>query len=203
MWVIGSQWTTDRTTTRSRSASKRREGSSREDGNKWDLAAQVGSKNVILYMYYLARVLGILAVTRSFGDHGMKDFVIAEPHLAEVSLAALGDCPFAILACDGVWDVLTDQEAVELILTRFQREGPFEDAAKLIVSYISCHIFRLNSIADFELCRSIPRSRKEAQTISRHLLSSYNAHVTLRALACVYICQMYRLRNGLYRMQHR
>jgi serine/threonine protein phosphatase PrpC len=73
----------------------------------------------------------------------MKDFVIAEPHLAEASLAALGDCPFVILACDGVWDVLTDQEAVELVLARFQQEGPFEDAAKLIVSCVRCHIYIL------------------------------------------------------------
>lgn len=53
------------------------------------------------------RVLGILAVARSFGDHGMKDFVSAQPHLCEVEL---GDSegekssikhPFFILACDG------------------------------------------------------------------------------------------------------
>ena len=46
------------------------------------------------------RVLGILAVARSFGDHGMKDFVLAQPHICEVNLD-LKHHPFLILACDG------------------------------------------------------------------------------------------------------
>jgi serine/threonine protein phosphatase PrpC len=79
------------------------------------------------------RVLGILAVTRSFGDHGMKDFVTAQPYLVETDLATHGECPFVILACDGVWDVLTDQEAVDMILVRYLAEGPFDEAAKILV----------------------------------------------------------------------
>jgi len=78
------------------------------------------------------RVLGILAVTRSFGDHGMKDFVIALPHTCTIELSQRGKCPFVILACDGVWDVMTDQEAVELVLEGFG-DGPYEGAAKMLV----------------------------------------------------------------------
>lgn len=63
----------------------------------------------------------------------MKDFVIAKPHLEEVKLSSVGECPFIILACDGVWDVMTDQEAVDMIYSRYVVEGPFEDAAKLLV----------------------------------------------------------------------
>ena len=82
------------------------------------------------------RVLGILAVSRSFGDHGMKDFVTAEPYTTETNLLTCcqgGDCPVLILACDGVWDVLSDQEAGDLVLERFRAEGPFSSAAQLLV----------------------------------------------------------------------
>lgn len=43
------------------------------------------------------RVLGILAVTRSFGDHGMKDFVTANPYISEIALKDCGDTPLLIL----------------------------------------------------------------------------------------------------------
>jgi serine/threonine protein phosphatase PrpC len=80
------------------------------------------------------RVLGILAVTRSFGDHGMKDFVSASPYLTETKLSDCGECPMLILACDGVWDVMTDQEAADMLMDRYkQKNGPDEDAAKFLV----------------------------------------------------------------------
>jgi serine/threonine protein phosphatase PrpC len=80
------------------------------------------------------RVLGILAVSRSFGDHGMKEFVTAEPHTRDVDLLHCGDCPMLILACDGVWDVFSDQEAADLLLPRYLSEGPFADAAEMLVA---------------------------------------------------------------------
>lgn len=113
------------------------------------------------------RVLGILAVSRSFGDHGMKDFVtgtkenlyilsllmlawmesktqsccyfcfVAEPYVTIVDLDKEMEYPFLILACDGVWDVFSDQAAVDLVLERYLVEGPFEGAAQLLVSLCS------------------------------------------------------------------
>eukprot|EP01033_Poteriospumella_lacustris_P008555 gene8555-6155_t len=79
------------------------------------------------------RVLGILAVSRSFGDHGMKDYVTAEPYVTIKDLDDASKYPFLILACDGVWDVFSDQEAAELILERYSVEGPFVGAAQLLV----------------------------------------------------------------------
>lgn len=62
----------------------------------------------------LNRVNGILAVTRSLGDHAMKDYVIGDPNLVSVTLDPTDT--HLILACDGLWDVTSDQEAIDLIM---------------------------------------------------------------------------------------
>ena len=65
----------------------------------------------------------------------MKDFVTADPYLSSVNLTNI-DAPFFIIACDGVWDVFSDQEACELILNEMQRRGnkPFTHASEMLVT---------------------------------------------------------------------
>jgi serine/threonine protein phosphatase PrpC len=79
-------------------------------------------------------VLGILAVSRSFGDHGMKDFVTAAPYVSETHLNDCGEVPVLILACDGLWDVITDQEAADMVMARYKEKGgPDEETAEYLV----------------------------------------------------------------------
>ncbi|KAI0769457.1 protein serine/threonine phosphatase 2C [Trametes elegans] len=59
------------------------------------------------------RVNGVLAVTRSLGDSSMKEFVVGSPYTTETELS--DEDEFLILACDGLWDVVNDQAAVELV----------------------------------------------------------------------------------------
>lgn len=59
--------------------------------------------------------------------------IIAEPYVTIKDLDDTSKYPFLILACDGVWDVFSDQEAAELILERYSVEGPFAGAAQLLV----------------------------------------------------------------------
>ena len=61
------------------------------------------------------RVNGVLAITRALGDHMLKenDVVSAVPHTSEVLLEPSDK--LLIIACDGVWDVMSDQEAVDLV----------------------------------------------------------------------------------------
>lgn len=60
------------------------------------------------------RVNGILAITRSLGDQQLKPFVISHPHV-QATTVSVDEEPFIIVACDGFWDVVTDQQAVDLV----------------------------------------------------------------------------------------
>ena len=59
------------------------------------------------------RVAGSLAVTRAFGDHALKnDGVTAKPFINKHVLRPFDK--FLVIASDGVWDVLDDQDAINL-----------------------------------------------------------------------------------------
>ncbi|KAL3929808.1 MAG: hypothetical protein SGBAC_012045 [Bacillariaceae sp.] len=93
------------------------------------------------------RVVGVLAVTRSLGDHCMKDFVIAKPYCSEVTVRLEPDDSssssssteqkqsnlpsFLILACDGLWDVFEDQQAVDMVW-KYYADDP-ENVAKVLI----------------------------------------------------------------------
>jgi len=57
------------------------------------------------------RVQGSLAVTRGIGDAHLKPWVVAEPETITVDVGA--DCDLLILASDGLWDKVDNQEAVD------------------------------------------------------------------------------------------
>ncbi|ODV60744.1 PP2C family serine/threonine-protein phosphatase [Ascoidea rubescens DSM 1968] len=59
------------------------------------------------------RVNGILAITRSLGDHYLKNLIIGKPYTTALEMTD-GD-EFLIIACDGLWDIIKDQDAVDLI----------------------------------------------------------------------------------------
>lgn len=126
------------------------------------------------------RVLGIMAVARSLGDHGMKNYVIGRPFVNTVEIdldcvnIALYDeiddddgdgnkndgvtddtgkvagvsttnststisthpssdtlhSEFVIVACDGIWDVISDQEAVDMVKKYVKLGGSSEAGMK-------------------------------------------------------------------------
>ncbi|EIE22236.1 protein phosphatase 2C catalytic subunit [Coccomyxa subellipsoidea C-169] len=59
------------------------------------------------------RVGGVLAVSRAFGDRLLKRYVVATPDVREEKLTSQDET--LILASDGLWDVLSNDEAVNLI----------------------------------------------------------------------------------------
>ncbi|KAL2865135.1 type 2C protein phosphatase PTC1 [Aspergillus lucknowensis] len=95
------------------------------------------------------RVNGVLAVTRALGDAYIKDLVTGHPYTTETVIQPDLD-EFIILACDGLWDVCSDQEAVDLI-----RDVPDAQlASKILVDHalarfstdnLSCMVIRLEA----------------------------------------------------------
>ncbi|MBA0552763.1 hypothetical protein Golob_023542 [Gossypium lobatum] len=63
------------------------------------------------------RIEGSLAVSRGIGDRHLKQWVIAEPETKIVSIKP--DCEFLILASDGLWDKVSNQEAVDIVRPSF------------------------------------------------------------------------------------
>ncbi|KAM7276993.1 hypothetical protein ACFE04_018859 [Oxalis oulophora] len=58
------------------------------------------------------RVGGVLAVSRAFGDRLLKQYVVADPEIQEEKID--NSLEFLILASDGLWDVVTNEEAVAM-----------------------------------------------------------------------------------------
>lgn len=72
------------------------------------------------------RVSGLLAVSRAFGDWQFKPVVTAEPDITKINL---DQQKFAILACDGLWDVLSNDIACSLAGDGFRIGAGVSDVA--------------------------------------------------------------------------
>ena len=71
---------------------------------------------------YQGRVNGILMVSRAIGDAEIARYITCEPYMTKTPLV---EGMKLILACDGVWDVMSDQNAADIFL---QRKDPLEAA---------------------------------------------------------------------------
>lgn len=65
------------------------------------------------------RVMGVLAMSRAIGDHGLRPYVIPEPEISVV--ARTEDDDLLLLASDGLWDVMSNQEAANLAMRCLRR----------------------------------------------------------------------------------
>ena len=177
----------ENSSTNSKNSGRRSGGSSKEeavrithDHKSTDPAeiARIESSGGIMIR---GRVLGVLAVARSLGDHGLKEYVIGKPYLSstmvriedsdgcsdddlnnvdddasgnndntgendESILAATApytDGEFVIVACDGLWDVFEDQEAVDFVRDHVDANG--KKSREEVASFLIKEALRLGS----------------------------------------------------------
>ena len=64
----------------------------------------------------LKAIVNLPAVSRAFGDRLLKKYVVAEPDVLEESLT--GDDTLLIMATDGLWDVVSNQDAISMVRVR-------------------------------------------------------------------------------------
>ncbi|OEL24317.1 putative protein phosphatase 2C 49 [Dichanthelium oligosanthes] len=75
-----------------------------------------------------ARVLGVLAMSRAIGDGYLKPFVTAEPDVTVTERTDEDEC--LILASDGLWDVVTNEMACDVVRACFRSNGPPSPGAR-------------------------------------------------------------------------
>jgi len=75
-----------------------------------------------------ARVLGVLAMSRAIGDGYLKPYVSSEPEVTVTERTDDDEC--LILASDGLWDVVTNEMACEVVRACFHSNGPPAPAAR-------------------------------------------------------------------------
>lgn len=80
-------------------------------------------------MVYSGRVNGVIAVTRSLGDHHMKQWLVSEPFVKEVE--AIASNKYVILACDGLWDGIDCNMAKEVLNNT--QDADFKNVSKTLI----------------------------------------------------------------------
>jgi serine/threonine protein phosphatase PrpC len=98
------------------------------------------------------RVNGTLAITRSIGDANLASLLSRDPHVVSMTIDEIrGQCGerrgslpcFIVLASDGLWDVISNQEAVDMVVkvmesyastdrVSWNNGGAFQEAAEVL-----------------------------------------------------------------------
>lgn len=103
------------------------------------------------------RIQGSLAVTRGIGDGHLKQLVIAEPETKVLKIEP--ECEFLILASDGLWDKVTNQEAVDAVHPSCVGVGkldPLSACKKLVELSLSRGSVDDTSVMIIQLDRFVP-----------------------------------------------
>ncbi|KAL0297194.1 UNVERIFIED_CONTAM: protein phosphatase 2C 16 [Sesamum radiatum] len=116
--------------------------------NREDEYARIEASGGKVIQWNGHRVFGVLAMSRSIGDRYLKPWIIPDPEVMIVPRTREDDC--LILASDGLWDVLTNEEVCDIARKRIllwhkknaatlplQRGEGIDPAAQAAAEYLS------------------------------------------------------------------
>ncbi|XAR57600.1 Phosphoprotein phosphatase [Bertholletia excelsa] len=93
--------------------------------NREDEYARIEASGGKVIQWYGHRVFGVLAMSRSIGDRYLKPWIIPNPEVMFIPRTKDDEC--LILASDGLWDVMTNEEVCDLarrrILLWYKKNG--------------------------------------------------------------------------------
>ncbi|KAJ7965378.1 Protein phosphatase 2C [Quillaja saponaria] len=89
--------------------------------NRSDERKRIESAGGVVMWAGTWRVGGVLAMSRAFGNRMLKQFVVAEPEIQEQEID--DEFELLVLASDGLWDVVPNDDAVSLARTEEEPEA--------------------------------------------------------------------------------
>ncbi|KAF6140868.1 hypothetical protein GIB67_042281 [Kingdonia uniflora] len=89
--------------------------------NRSDERKRIESAGGVVMWAGTWRVGGVLAMSRAFGNRLLKQFVVAEPEIQEQEIDH--EFELLVLASDGLWDVVPNEDAVSLASTEEEPEA--------------------------------------------------------------------------------
>ncbi len=104
--------------------------------NRLDELARIKAAGGFVAVYGVPRVGGRLAISRALGDASLKaparpqSWVSATPEIMTHTLS--GQDEFLLLACDGVWDVMSNEQAVKIVKDALDDGKSLNKAAKIL-----------------------------------------------------------------------
>ncbi|KAI4337955.1 hypothetical protein L6164_016316 [Bauhinia variegata] len=89
--------------------------------NRSDERKRIESAGGVVMWAGTWRVGGVLAMSRAFGNRMLKQFVVAEPEIQDQKIDE--ELELLVLASDGLWDVVPNDDAISLARTEEEPEA--------------------------------------------------------------------------------
>jgi serine/threonine protein phosphatase PrpC len=128
--------------------------------------ARIESLGGRVLFYGAPRVEGVLAMSRALGDTGLKPYISGEPRIVEGYPGNEND--YAVLACDGVWDVLAPDDVIKIVRTVIDPWRASEEISKKALDHGSTDNITVIVLDLREYVKGLKRKRMEITGIVDH-----------------------------------